>query len=251
MKIKISELLDKEYIRRRCELNKVLGVIEEDRIHDIENDTGVKEYDWVEKAEARVITSHSIMLTLRGKTIENCKIDLPFTYSIINNDLGKVDILKSRMTLITGSHVKELHLPELKYCRSTKAVRVASSNIDELYIIDRYSVDSYITTVSSNGNLIKRIYSRYPLIAVGGGILLITRSCMDIVKKHGLGGRIKEDDMISFTRNREGTVDKNDIKIELLADIVGHLSSIKEFGIYKFMHFRYCGYKAGWFMYEQ
>lgn len=45
MKIKISELLDKEYIRRRCELNKVLGVIEEDRIHDIENDTGVKEYD--------------------------------------------------------------------------------------------------------------------------------------------------------------------------------------------------------------
>lgn len=143
MKIKISELLDREYLSRRYELSKLLGVPEKNIITDIENDTEIKEYDWVEQAEAEFINPSTVALYLNGKTLESCRIELPLECNIINSNLGKVDITKSYMTRITHSHVRELHLPKIKNCRSTGAIQVTYSNIDELYIIDRYSVDSY------------------------------------------------------------------------------------------------------------
>lgn len=202
MKIKISELLDREYLSRRYELSKLLGVPEKNIITNIENDTGIKEYDWVEQAEAEFINPSTVVLDLNRKTLESCRIELPLACNIINSNLGKVDITKSYMTRITHSHVRKLHLPKIKNCRSTGAIQVTYSNIDELYIIDRYSVDSY-NMVSSGDNSIKQIYSKYPLIATGGGILLITHSCMDIVKKHDLEGKIKENAMIAFIQKRE------------------------------------------------
>lgn len=232
----------------------MLGVPEKNIITNIENDTGIKEYDWVEQAEAEFINPSTVVLDLNRKTLESCRIELPLACNIINSNLGKVDITKSYMTRITHSHVRKLHLPKIKNCRSTGAIQVTYSNIDELYIIDRYSVDSYnmISMISTRGNnTIKQIYSKYPLIATGGGILLITHSCMDIVKKHGLEGKIKENAMIAFIQERERIPYKCDIPIDFLVDIVNHLSTIKDFGASWFHGFKYHGYNDGWFTYKK